>query len=1673
MAKIQLEGVLQLVDVDINPRVFKKISQATAGLPKALGATQTAAAGVGNTMQRVDRRVRDVNASLSQGSRVARQFLQRMAQFAVLLPTFATLNRAIQGGAAFIGEFETGLKNILRIDIAGVAGKLELVQNTVFEISREVGGAAEQILDTVRVFKQAGASIEESLDRARIATLATKTSTLELSEAQEVLIAVNEQFGFQGLSNIEILDKFAKVEDIAAVNAQDLAEALRTGGNALAFFTKDLNDTVGLIAALRQQTRKSGREVGTFFKTIATRLTAAGEARDAVEGFGVQVENLDGSLRPGLEILLDLKTAFDSLGEAEQASAAKAIAGVRQFESLLGVFNSLENAVLFSNESLNSGGTVLEKYAAIEDQLAIVTEKTVNKFKELAVNLGDAGLLNVFKEVVKFGGNVATILNQLGENVEGFSGFLLPLLGVGAIKVGQKAFGAGTAGRNAETTAIQANTRAFQQNTATILNQHRMIIGSTSRGSTALQKLTSSTGGLLVAAIASEAVFTALSAAVAGTGSNIEGFVDTLGEATTTGLQFALLGPKFGLAAAALVAIVQSTNKVVASLEDETKARQELTSSRLAARGRRTVSINPGDTAIRPAIEAGLNAAAIELAKSEGVLTQSVVNVANKAFSAAASKIDDKELREKLSGVDFGELLSDLEFIKNESTRGLEGPLQATRDLAGEMIMAGGATAELANALRTTFFQELGHTADGATLAAIKVREFFTTLENVGVLDSLRDANIAAIDSQREIARLTSESTPLFEESTAALERRLIAEREAQAATKQTIEDLIRFARTNPSEAGFLPKVGTPAADTAEQFIRDLVAVEHGATLSSERLQELSLAIAESTSVSNLAREVREAANSSLAKEVDISEALFNIREARRNQEVELMDLEQERADNQVRNANEAQIAFLELGASLPLAAQELEALKNLTLEDYKSILTGAQTFSDQIRSVVLTLGGDDIHQAQADLAAVTARSSSQLEVLTTELERVEAQLNNVQGGFDQTTGESRIDLLKEQAKLETEIAQAQLDAETNILRASQKVLEAQLSAEEDALKKTEELAKAMDALANAEKNLENELIAAEKSFRSFMDQKIANFASELASANENLANAEQEVIAAHGELSESYNELISAIIDYNDAVSSARIESNLLDVEIASLGGGLSDFRGRLAAINNAFTSVLNDANISLQKRIELERRLAEETLSFLRQTRDEIVSAGLQIFGQSAEENRNLAVGIDGLRIVADKLGGSFDNFLNLGPDQFKDVQQELLNLPLSLRQSILDALSSLPSTTNIGGFSPEQLETAIGQIGAGIAPSEGLPSVEELIKQETEQLEKLQDLALESTQLEAAQISAALDQVEIAKAQLEEAELLRDRALEELGLLQEAIHIETGILEGANQLRIELTDQLINANSQQSIEQIQAQASEFAKLNGDIGAKLVDVVDAIANIQIQVIQAAEAVPNGARGFIPNFARGNLSPREIFGLIRAAEREKSQMPANAGLAVANTRETIIPPNASKGWIPNYRQGSDIATGIDAIRGSNSTVIAAIARSISQALADSGSRESVQEADPRIIDLLTSVRSELEDINVTNTSIDGKTSDSATTGTTSTSTTAPQRIDIQIQANQNDKIEITGLENLADALQSAIRSTSDEQIRRAVMPIVEQLQTLVGTGIETGQLTSFGQGRA
>lgn len=1737
MNKINLQAVLQLNGVQINPAIFQKISRQTASLPANLQNVQRLLGQINGSAQTVGQSIGTIKQQLTASEKVSNLFVNRMAQFAVLLPIFSTLNKNLQGGVKYMADFEHEIRRIIALDPGKLGDKFDVIAKSALEIGQKFNQSSLEVVSSIKIFAQAGRSLTESIELANTAALAAQVTTLDLAQAQELLISTTQVFSREGVKAAQVLDAISKAEDISASDAIDFYEAFRTGGNALEFATESLEDTIGLIAGLREQSRKSGSEIGTFFKTISTRILAAGDSKSALEGLGVQVQNVDGSLRPLLAILNDTKVAFDGLSESEQVNAAKTIAGVRQFESFIATLSSLDKANQVSAEASNSAGRAEEKRAIIAESLKSKLEGLQVAFEGLVNAFGNAGLQDFFKDALKFGtlllktlGGAATLIDQIG-------GSITPILGLFAVKAAKNIFGlgGGASGVGAinspQIQATNTNTQALNLLTASVGKLTLATTNPSIAAKVAQTNPISGTGSFVNARPFSPSIatgqgrfqsardslntgaskigdeFNKLNGTVKLVGTTLAGvFIagplskigGVLGEVSSTalqtGLSFSNISGKAGILAGTLTLAADTAIKFAQAVTEHNKAIDDQTKTENRSTGINQIS-KLGGTNFGTTIVDNLTSSIKQYKTSFGKdFIGGINDVFNDAFRGEAGG----KLREFGLGVkDFQEIIANPQFIQGLANNkdAIFANEEALTELKGSFDENGKATKSSAELLKL-LYQALGVTAGGISEAIKQNKYLFKTLEDINQAQENLDlvSTFDALDAELKTLNTTAGEVTGIDKL-----------RQTFELLDGSIEGLISK-REALSELG---KLGKLAGFTSKEFAGVFNELQLLLKLRQERgAQDPDVKDSFKDFFGRFTEEQNKSLQEFLKIDDETKKKTTEKAKAKGAVEQDIIENNKKRTEELFKVTQDADAAAQDFSDGLAkistkLTPDFLKELLNVKPEDISKVLgergpnkpkTGEDIpekskLSSRIKGIIVDSFDDGLGKAKQGLESAVQKNNTASKEFEGQIaditKRIEAFGNPAK---DTTAAREREQLVIERSSILIKKKHAEDEGSLGVLQALLKVGEQERKAKDREIEATQKYAKELNEAANAQHDFKKSINDSNREFEQFKKQKIEDLLAKQAAAAQELGQATGEVISATSSVSDAYKEFKHVILDVNGAFAEAQITSNHFGRDIKILNGSIVGFDDRLSSLNKSFTSVLQDANITVQKRIELERQLANETLAFLQQAQSEISGAGTTVFGQSSQENQQLGKGIAGLTYVAQQLGGSFKNFLSLNGTQINQLGEKLLNLPVEFRQSILSALSSLPSTVSIGGFSVDQLKQAIGQVGAGVSDEAGLPSLEELTNQQVEQLKSLQGLAMQDAQTQLVQVIAAQQQLDAAKQQLDVAKIGQDRAAANLEQVSADVSEERAVLEFANQQRQELLTRLISTNDANVVRQIENEAGLFAEQNKvfyDVGKEIVAGIGSIVNAKLTAINTQTSVnQNPINQFnyatsqlpqnfsdtltdIPSFANGNLSPREAAGLLNAAAREKRAMPAGAGLAVANTSEAIIPMR-NKGFIPNFADGSPIAAGVEAVRTLNQSVVAAISASITEAIGGSSNNNNA-ELLSQTNNLLTEVRDQLRGISETNVAIQTNTA-SSDAGSTATAQPNARDVRIVLETNQNNTIQVTGLDKLREQLAAAVRDNVSQQTEQQLEPLLAQIDSVITVLRQRGLLSSFGQ---
>lgn len=352
---------------------------------------------------------------------------------------------SIQTAFYYVKDLDTALN-----DIRIVTGKSA---EDMANFAVEANNAAKALAVTTEDYTR-GALIyyQQGLDDETVRTL-TDITSMTANVTGQGMDTVSEQLtavwnGYQVANQAaeegigvyeEYVDKMAAVGAATASDLEELSTAMSKVASAAASMGVGFDSLNAQIATIVSVTRQAPESVGTALKTIYARMgdlqlgksdedgVGLGQVSGELDKLGIAVLDANGNMRDMEEVITEVGEAWDTWTEAERQAIAVALAGKRQYNNLIALFDNWTMYTDTLNVSLESAGT-------LQEQQAIATESLANKMDVLRATAEDLydNLFN--EEVIGKGVDVFTdfvqILADVTEALGGLENILPALSGV-------------------------------------------------------------------------------------------------------------------------------------------------------------------------------------------------------------------------------------------------------------------------------------------------------------------------------------------------------------------------------------------------------------------------------------------------------------------------------------------------------------------------------------------------------------------------------------------------------------------------------------------------------------------------------------------------------------------------------------------------------------------------------------------------------------------------------------------------------------------------------------------------------------------------------------------------------------------------------------------------------------------------------------------------------------------------------------------------------------------------------------------------------------------------------------------------------------------------------------------------------------------------------------------
>lgn len=342
---------------------------------------------------------------------------------------------SIQQAIGFAKSLDNSLNDI-QIVTGKSADEMDRFATKANKAAQSLGIATTDYTDASLTFYQQGLSDREVEARTDLTTKVANVSGLNADDAAEFVTSVLNGYKVGAEEAEQAMDKLAAVGATTASSLRELSEGMAKVASSANTMGVSEDQLVATLSTVIAATRQDASSVGTAFKTIYARISdieagtadaevSLGNYTKAMADMGFNVLDSTGHLRDLGGVIEEIGGNWRSLTREQQVSLAQTMAGTRQYNNLIALFDNWDEYLKAVNTSMQANGTLqqqqntyMESTAAHMNQLKAAQEKLYDSILDGKTISGVAdamtGLTNLTSNWVQSLGGGAGVLTKLG-----------------------------------------------------------------------------------------------------------------------------------------------------------------------------------------------------------------------------------------------------------------------------------------------------------------------------------------------------------------------------------------------------------------------------------------------------------------------------------------------------------------------------------------------------------------------------------------------------------------------------------------------------------------------------------------------------------------------------------------------------------------------------------------------------------------------------------------------------------------------------------------------------------------------------------------------------------------------------------------------------------------------------------------------------------------------------------------------------------------------------------------------------------------------------------------------------------------------------------------------------------------------------------------------------------
>lgn len=284
------------------------------------------------------------------------------------------------------------------------------------DLAKEIGKTTEEIAEAANDWLRAGYEGQEASQLTEASMQLSTLGMISSADATSYLISVLKGWKLEATEIQGVVDRLSAVDMAAAISAGDLAEAMSRASNSAQMAGTSLDRYIAYLTTITDVTQKSAASVGESMKTVYARYQniAAGkfvaaeadiesenynadewanlnDVEKALGALGINIRDSVSSFRDFDDIMDEIASKWNTYTDVQKSGIATSLAGVRQRENLLTLFENWDAVEKFEEISTNAYGTAIEKMKSYTDSVEAAKNRVTVALEKwvLALNQSD------------------------------------------------------------------------------------------------------------------------------------------------------------------------------------------------------------------------------------------------------------------------------------------------------------------------------------------------------------------------------------------------------------------------------------------------------------------------------------------------------------------------------------------------------------------------------------------------------------------------------------------------------------------------------------------------------------------------------------------------------------------------------------------------------------------------------------------------------------------------------------------------------------------------------------------------------------------------------------------------------------------------------------------------------------------------------------------------------------------------------------------------------------------------------------------------------------------------------------------------------------------------------------------------------------------------------------